>query len=160
MSRSRLTLLLALLSLLLTGSLMVPGVPSAVVFPLVAVAFPVALIALGAVPSGRAGAPSPRRGPDLRLAGVLVALVAILELSAAAVLALSGTPADGTATVAGLPPATLAAIVQLAGLWLLPLPLVALGYAWTFDRSGVTPDDLASLRGRYGAGEGFDRRES
>jgi len=86
-----------------------------------------------------------------------MALLVILELSVGAVLALSGGPQEGMAALGGLP---WAAVVQIVGLWLLPLPLVALAYALTFDRSGIRPDDLESLRRRFGSQAGDDRGES
>lgn len=143
MTRHRITLLLALLSLLLTGSLLVPGRVPALAFAFGAVAFPVGLIVLGALAPPRGGRPG---GLGARLAGALLALLVILELSAGVVLALSSGPSGAGRTVAGMPVEVLAAVAQVAGLWLLPLPLVALAYALTFDRSGVTPEALASLR--------------
>jgi len=46
----------------------------------------------------------------------------------------------------GLP---LATAVQLYGLFLAPLFLVAFAYALTFDRFGLRRDELASLRRRF-----------
>lgn len=138
---SRLPLILAILSLLTLVCLLVPGRVSGSLFALLGVAFPAGLIALGASRHGRL---------DRRVVLVLVLLLGILEASVAGVLVLSGDGAASAWTLFGLPAATL---VQVAGLWLLPLPLVALAYAWTFDRAGVTREDLAALRRRR-VGEG------
>jgi len=126
--------LLAVASLLLLVSLLVPGTLAGTLFALLGVAFPVGLIALGAVRRGRL---------DRRVVLALVLLLAVLEGSTIAIMALSGSGAPRAPGPVGLPEAT---VVQLVGLWLLPLPLVALAYAWTFDRSGVGRDDLAALR--------------
>ncbi len=109
-----------------------PGWPGGV-FALVSVLVPVALIALGAARGGRlAGS----------VAWVLLLLAVVLEGAAVAVLVLAGALAP---RLAGLPPAALA---ELAGFWLLPLPLVVFGYALTFHRTGPTRDDLRRLQGR------------
>ncbi len=102
-------------------------------FALLSVLVPVALIALGAARGGRVAAP---------VAWVLAALAVVLEGAAIAVLGLSGALAP---RIAALPPA---AVAEIAGFWLLPLPLVALGYALTFRRTGPTPEDLRRLRER------------
>ena len=91
-------------------------------FVVVSLAFPPALILLAV-----------SRAPNLRsLVAVLVVLWLVLELSALAMLLLAGGPA--TATVLGLPWAT---AIMLGGLGLVPLVLVVLGYAATFDASGT-----------------------
>lgn len=146
MSIPRRTPLLVPLSLFLTGVLLVPGPVAATLFALGAVAFPVALIKLGTRRDGDS---------DRRLTSVLLVLLAILELSVVGVLALSGGSGAETTAAAGVP---WASIVQIVGLWLLPLPVVALAYALTFDRSGVREDDLESLRRRYGGRAGAGRR--
>jgi hypothetical protein len=128
--------LLAVASLLLLVSLLVPGALAGALFALLGVAFPVGLIALGATRRGRL---------DRRVALALALLLALLEASTVGILALSGSGAAAAPRLLSLPGATL---VQLLGLWLLPLPLVALAYAWTFERSGVTREDLAALRRR------------
>lgn len=141
--------LLTALSLALVAVLVLPGVLSARLFALLAVALPVALIGLGALAPGSPADP-PRTGgkEDRRLPrGVglaLFVLLLLLEGSVAGLLWLSGATRS---TLAGLPPAT---VIQLVGLWLLPLPLVALAYAFTFERSGITRDDLERLRRRVG----------
>lgn len=91
-------------------------------------------MALGAV--GRRGLGSAK--------WALVALLAVLATAAVGVLALSG---GSGGTVGGFP---VAAVVQVAGLWLLPLPIATLAYALTFERTGLTPRDLEELRARAG----------
>lgn len=113
-----------------------PGAVADWTFALATALLPVALMALGA-----AG-----RRPLGAARWALVALLAILAAAAAGVLALSGR---GAGTVAGFP---LAAVVQVAGLWLLPLPIATLAYALTFDRTGLAPRDLEELRARTGTG--------
>lgn len=141
--------LLTALSLALVAALVIPGTLSARLFALLAVALPVALIALGALAPTRAAVPSgvdrrERRRLPRGVGLALLVLLTLLEGSVAGVLWLSGASEPA---LAGLPPAT---VIQLAGLWLLPLPLVALAYAFTFERSGITRDDLERLRRRVG----------
>lgn len=134
---------------LLVASL-VPGRTPDWGLALLSAAFPVALMALGA--ARRTPAPGGPRRPGA-LGWVLVALLVILEGAAIGVLALSGGAADGLGAVrlAGLPVTT---VIQVVGLWLLPLPLAALGYALTFERAGVTGEDLEHLRARAGSSLG------
>lgn len=120
---------LAVSSPLALAALLWRGPAGAAVLAFVTASLPVALMALGA--AGRV--------PDRRLAWLFGALLAVLGAASLGVLALSGRGADGS----GFPPA---AIVQVVGLWLIPLPLAALGYALTFDRAGLRRDDLAALR--------------
>ncbi len=141
--------LLTVLSLALVATLVIPGAVSARLFALLAVILPVALIGLGALaPPGVAGPLGvdrvERRRLPRGLGFALFVLLLLLEGSVAGVLLLNGTPRPA---LAGLPPAT---VIQLVGLWLLPLPLVALAYAFTFERSGITRDDLERLRHRVG----------
>jgi len=137
---------------LLVASLL-PGRGAAWVFTLVAGAFPVALMALGAVRRGPGpGEPAGRPGGP---AWVLLALLVVLVGTSAGILVLAGgpagpAPAPASAGLAGLPFAT---VIQVVGLWLLPLPLAALGYALTFGRAGVTGEDLARLRRRAGSSQ-------
>lgn len=77
-------------------------------------------------------------------AWALVLLLAILAAAALGVLGLAGE----AETVAGFP---VAAVIQVVGLWLLPLPLATLAYALTFDRTGVGRRDLEELRARVAA---------
>lgn len=140
---------------LLAASLL-PGPSAAWAFALLGAAFPVALMALGAFRPG----PGPGRRPARwgATGWLLVALLLVLEATAAGILLLAGIPAGASGATAspgagGLP---LATVIQVVGLWLLPLPLATLGYALTFDRTGVTEEDLARLRARAagGAAEG------
>jgi hypothetical protein len=105
------------------------------VFAAAAVAMPVALCALGAVRRGRFGGP---------LAVALAVLLAVLAGSFLVLFLLRGRLPDGP-WIAGLP---LAPAVLLGGVWLLPLALVGLAYALTFERQGITEEDLARLRAR------------
>jgi hypothetical protein len=91
--------------------------------------FPVALIALGAM----------RRGRLQGLGSSLALLWLLLAGGLAAALAL---PAGGP-DVAGLPLATALMIFVLV-----PVPLVGLGllYAFSFERHGVTEEDLDRMR--------------
>jgi hypothetical protein len=99
-------------------------------------AFPVALMGLGAARRGRLGA----------LRWPLLALGLILTGGLAAVLALP----DGGPDVAGLPLATAVLIFVIVPV---PLALVGLTYAATFERWGLREEDLDRIR-RLGAREG------
>ena len=101
-------------------TLLVPGRASGVAFALVAAAFPVALMALGASRDGSLG----------RLTAPFLVVLALLEGCVLGMLALAGRVAEGP-WLFGLP---LAAVLQLGGLFLLPLPVVVLTYALAFDR--------------------------
>ncbi len=119
----------------------VAGTPaSEAVFALLAMAFPVALIALGAQRHGSLG---PLRWP-------LAALLLILEAGIVTLLALRGSILTAP-WLGGLP---LAAAVQFYGLFLLPLALVSLAYASTFERFSLRQEDLDELRRRFG-GDGI-----
>lgn len=125
------------------------GPAAAWTFALLTAAFPVALMALGALGPIRASAGGPvwsnaaRRGRLGRAAWALAALLVLAEGTAAGVLLLGGGGAAGT--LAGFPPATL---ILLAGVWLLPLPVATLAYAWSFDETGIGPEHLTRLRAR------------
>jgi len=110
-----------------------------VLFSLLAVIFPVALIVLGAQKGGRLG---PLFVP---LAVVLLELVA----GVVAMLALRGRVLDGP-WLWGLP---LATAIQVYGLFLLPLLVVALSYALSFERYGLRAEDLEELRRRFRQGD-------
>ncbi len=116
----------------------VAGTPAGdVVFALLAMAFPVALIALGAQ----------RRGSLGPLLWPLAALALVLEGCIVAMLMLRGQVLAAS-WFGGLP---LAAAVQFYGLFLLPLFIVSLAYAWTFERFGLRQEDLDDLRRRFGS---------
>jgi len=82
-----------------------------------------------------------RRGGLGPLALPLIALLVFLEGCAVGMLLLRGQVLDGP-WFGGLPAA---AAVQLYGLWLVPLFLVALVYALTFDRFEMRQEDLDRL---------------
>ena len=111
-------------------------------FAALAMAVPVALIALGAQRRGRLG---PLLWP-------LVALLMILEGCVFAMLWLRGSVLTAP-WIGGLP---LAAAVQFYGLFLAPMALVSLAYAWTFDRFGLRQEDLDDLRRRFENGASDD----
>jgi len=127
---------LAVLSMVLVAALLSPTPFAGWLFAVAGGLFPVALIALGAARGSRL---------DRRVGLALVLLLILLESSTVGILVLSGDRSGAAvgAGALGLPAATL---LQLLGLWLLPLPVVALAYAWTFDRCGVRREDLAALR--------------
>ena len=106
-------------------------------FAVVAAAFPVALMLLGvARPGGRAAA-----------AGPILLLLILLEAGMAGMLFFRGQVATGPWAL-GLP---LAASIQIYGILIAPLALVALGYALTFGELEVSERDLERLR-RAGSG--------
>ncbi|MEM1179804.1 MAG: hypothetical protein AAGM22_15765 [Acidobacteriota bacterium] len=105
-------------------------------FAAVAAVFPVALMAVGA--AGRDG----RLG---RAALPIAALLLMLQLVMVGLFAYRGGVADGP-WWGGLPAA---AAVQLYGLFLLPLVVSSLGYAWAFERHGLRQEDLDELRRRF-----------
>jgi hypothetical protein len=105
---------------------------SELLFSLLAVLFPVVLIVVGATRKGRLG---PTAAPLACLAVILVSCVV-------GMLILRGRTVDGP-WFGGLP---LAAALQIYGVWLGPLGLVALAYALTFDGFGLRESDLESLR--------------
>jgi len=115
-------------------SFFLPGVAGELTFAVLAVALPVTLIAVGAARGGRLGP----------LAAPLLVLLVLLESSVLAMLALRGRVTD-LPWILGLP---LPAAIQLYVMWLLPLGLVALVYALTFDRFTLTEADLDRLRRR------------
>ena len=110
----------------------VGGRVAAVGFAILAVGFPFALMALGAARRGRLGAVAVPIGVTLML----------VELSLAGMLAFAGEVVGGP-WLGGLP---LAAAFQLYGLFLLPLAVIALGFALTFRRFDVADEDLRRLR--------------
>ncbi|HEX3552053.1 MAG TPA: hypothetical protein VIA62_02360 [Thermoanaerobaculia bacterium] len=109
------------------------------------VVLPIALMALGA---SRRGSPGGLRGLG-RLWLPLLAVALVLGAGWTAILALP----HGGPDVGGLPLATALMIFVL-----IPLPLAVLGlaYALTFDRLGLSPEDLERVRAarRPGTGTG------
>lgn len=116
------------------------GAVGELLFALVAAAFPIALIVLGV---------ARRRGLG-RLTAPLLALSVILAVALVAIWLLRGR-VDELPWIGGLP---LAAAIQLYGLWLVPLLLVTLAYALSFDSAGLS--DAALERLRLGCGDPSD----
>lgn len=131
-TRSGLLAFLGAASPLLLAALAVDEGWALALLAFLAAAFPVALMALGAVQRGRLGS----------LALVFAVLLLVLAAGLGALLALRGQGVEEP-RFGGLPPP---AAVQLLGLTLVPLVLVALAYALAFDRRGVTEEDLERLR--------------
>ena len=100
-------------------------------FAVLVMGYPVALIVVAV---GRRTSLGPLGPP-------LFALFLFLEACVIGMLAFRGRVLDGP-WFGGLP---VAAAIQLYGLFLTPLLLVALVYALTFDRFGLTDDDLERL---------------
>ncbi len=107
----------------------IPGAEE--LFAVLVMAYPVALIVLAVARGGRTGVLT------LPLAVLLVFLIAC----AVTMLALRGQVLTAP-WIGGLP---LAAAIQLYGLWLAPLLLVALAYALAFDRFEMRQEDLDRL---------------
>lgn len=103
-------------------------------FVLLVMAFPSALIALAVARDGKVG---PLMVP-------LVALTFILEAGGIVMLLLRGQVIDGP-WFGGFPGGT---AIQIYGLWLGPLLLVALAYGWTFDRWELRDEDLRRFNAR------------
>ena len=113
------------------------GTPAGeVAFTLIAAAFPVALIALGVARGGSLGP----------LGWPLLALLTILVVDLVAILALRGS-VETAPWLGGLP---LPAAIMFYGLFLLPQILVCVAYVSTFERVGLSRDDLDALRRRFG----------
>lgn len=111
-----------------------PGAAAEWTFALLVTAFPVALVAFAV-----------GRRVRLGVLGIgLLGLLVLLEASVVALLLLRGRVLDGP-WLDGLPAAP---VVQIVGLCLIPLPLVGLLYALTFDRPGTTGRDVGALTGR------------
>ena len=101
------------------------------IFAVLVMGYPVALIVIAVSRNGRIGP----------LGIPLLALLVFLEACTIGMLVLRGHVTDGP-WFGGLP---LAAAIQLYGLFLTPLLLVALAYALTFDKFEMTEDDLERL---------------
>lgn len=129
---------LAAASPLTLGALLLPGAVSDLLLAVLTGVVPAALMALGAG--------SARWARSGRSRWLFPALGVLLVAAAVTVLLLSGRSA-GAEGGSGLPAAT---VVQIVGLWLLPLPLATLGYALTFDHAGVSREALGELRRRFG----------
>lgn len=128
MARRIALLFVAVASPLLLVLFAVPWSGAEAVFAVLVMAYPVALIALAVSRDGRIGP----------LGLPLLALLILLEGCAAGMLILRGQVLTAP-WVGGLP---LAAAIQLYGVWLAPLLIVALAYALTFDRYELRQHDL------------------
>lgn len=102
-----------------------------VLFALLVMGYPVALIVVAVARNGKLG----------HLGIPLTLLLVFLEACTIGMLVLRGHVTDGP-WFGGLP---LAAAIQLYGLFLTPLLLVALTYALTFDRFEMKQEDLDRL---------------
>ncbi len=117
-----------------------PGFVAELCFVLLVMAFPAALIALAVTRNGKLG---PLWVP-------LVALTLILEGCGVAMLLLRGHVLEGP-WFGGFPVGT---AVQIYGLWLGPLLLVALAYGWTFSRWELREEDLRRFDARRNRSKG------
>lgn len=106
-----------------------------VLFALLSTAFPFALIVVGAE----------RRGALGQLGRPLLGLLIYYEACVAAMYLARGRVLEAPWAL-GLP---LAAAIHFYGVFLLPLVVVALFYARTFERFGITGEDLDDLRRRF-----------
>ncbi len=113
------------------------GFAAELCFVLLMMAFPAALIALAVARNGKLG---PLWIP-------LAALTLILEVCGVAMLLLRGQVLQGP-WLGGFP---VAAAIQVYGLWLGPLLLVALAYGLTFDRWELPEEDLRRFDARRAA---------
>ena len=128
MARRIALLFLAVASPLILVLFLLPGSTAETIFALLVMGHPVALIVVAVA----------RRG-GLGLLGLpLLVLLLFLEACAVGMLLFRGQVLDGP-WFGGLPAA---AAIQLYGVWLVPLLLVALVYALTFDRFEMRKEDL------------------
>jgi len=131
MARRLSLLFLAFASPLLLVLFLIPGPFAETLFSVLVMAYPVALIVVAVAHKGRLGV----------VGFPLIGLLLFLEACAIGMLVLRGRVLDGP-WFGGLP---LAAAIQLYGLWLVPLLLVALVYGLTFDRFELRQEDLDRL---------------
>lgn len=131
MARRLSLIFLAIASPVMLALFLMPWPWAEVVFTVLVMAYPVALIVVAV---GRRGGVGPLGIP-------LLILLVFLEACAVGMLLLRGHVTDAP-WFGGLP---LAAAIQLYGLFLTPLLLVALTYALTFDRFEMKQDDLDRL---------------
>ena len=132
MARRISLLFLALASPLILVLFFMPWPWAEALFALLVMGYPVALILVAVEREGRLGP----------LGLPLVGLLLFFEACAIGMLVLRGQVVDGP-WFGGLP---LGAAIQLYGLWLVPLLLVALAYALTFDRFELRQEDLDRLQ--------------
>ena len=124
-------IILTLSSPILLVTFFFDGELAQVVFCFLVMTFPLALMVLGASRNGQIGS----------LKWALAVLWIVLETSVLSILALGLSGRD--LWIGAVP---LATAVMLCGIWLTPLVLVALAYAWTFSRSGLSPKELEKVR--------------
>lgn len=125
-------IILVLLSFTVLVCLLLGGPATSVLFGIAGFGFIPALIAVGACRRGKLGS-----------LGLPLALIMILLEGSLIGIFLCTGPVQQEEWWCGLPPAT---ALMLFGLWLAPLLLVSLVYAWHFERFGLTSDDLARIR--------------
>ena len=133
MTRKTALVALTVASTLVLIACLVGGRPAELAFAVLAAAVPALLMVVGA---------ADRQGTLGRIALPIVALLLVLEAGLLGLIVL----ADGLVSgpwLAGVPAAL---VVQVLGLCLVPLLVIAFGYALTFDRFGVGDDDLERLR--------------
>ena len=125
-------LYLAVASPLLLVLFLMPWPFSGAVFAVLVMGYPVALMVVGI---GRGGGLS-------GLGFVLLVFFVLVEACVLGMLVLRGHVIDAP-WFGGLP---LAAAIQLYGLWFIPLLLVPIGYAVTFDRFDIKPEEIEHLK--------------
>lgn len=140
MARKVSLVFLAIASPVMLGLFFMPWPWAEVLFSVLVMGYPVALIVVAV---GRRGGVGPLGLP-------LLALLVFLEACAIGMLLLRGHVTDAP-WFGGLP---LAAAIQLYGLFLTPLLLVALAYALTFDRFEIREEDLDRLADHTRASKG------
>ena len=133
MARKISLLFLAIASPVMLVLFLLPWGWAQAVFAVLVMATPVALIAVAV---GRRGSLGPLRWP-------LLVLLLFLEACVVGMLVFRGQVIDGP-WFGGLPAA---AAIQLYGVFLVPLLLVALAYALSFDRFEIRDEDLERLAG-------------
>ncbi len=127
---------LALASVVLLVTCVVPGQLGESLFAFLAVVFPLALIVLGA-----------SRGD--RLGSVLWPVLFLAAIHAAALAGIFVLHHRVEETlIFGLPAGF---VLQILGFFVLPLGVALSGYAWTFDRWGLRDEELRALRRRFGS---------
>ena len=130
MHRRVILFFLAAGSPLICVTLLVGGPIAEWVFVLVSLLFPVALMALGVRRRGRFG----------RTIALQLVVGLILEAASIGILVLSANA--GESWVLGLPAST---VLMLLGLGLVPLVVVSLGFAATFDSFGLTSEEIERI---------------
>jgi hypothetical protein len=128
MARRLALLFLATASPVVLVLFFLPGAFAESLFAVLVMGYPVALIVVAVARKGTLGP----------LAVPMLVLLLFLEACAAGMLLLRGRVLEAP-WVGGLP---MAAAIQLYGLWLAPLLLVALVYALTFDHFELPQEDL------------------